>query len=150
MRAVVQRVKQASVSISGEIVASIVGGLLIFAGIEDADEQEDIEWLSNKVVNLRIFDDQDSVPNLSVKESEGEILLVSQFTLHATVKKGNRPSYIKAAKPEVALPIYEKLILELETVLGKGIQTGTFGADMKVSLVNDGPLTVWIDTKNKE
>lgn len=150
MRALLQRVRQASVSINGEIVASIEKGVLIFVGIEDADMQEDIEWLSNKIIHLRVFDDVDLVPNLSVKDVDGEVLLVSQFTLHASTKKGNRPSYIKAAKPELALPLYEKLIIELEAVLEKKIQTGTFGADMKVSLVNDGPMTIWIDTKNKE
>ncbi len=150
MRAVIQRVQQASVAILGEVVATIGTGLLVFVGIEEADTQEDLEWLSTKIVGLRIFDDAQPIPNLSVKDMDGEILLVSQFTLHAAVKKGARPSYIKAAKPEVALPLYEKMILELETILGKHIQTGTFGADMKVALVNDGPLTILIDTKNKE
>jgi D-aminoacyl-tRNA deacylase len=150
MRAVIQRVQPASVSILGEIVASIEAGVLVLVGIEEEDTQEDLEWLSAKIVNLRILDDEQKVPNLSVKETGGDILLVSQFTLHATTKKGNRPSYIRAAKPEVALPLYEKLITELETQLGKPIQTGTFGADMKVSLINNGPLTIWIDTKNRE
>ena len=150
MRAVIQRVQQASVAILGEVVATIGNGLLVFVGIEEADTQEDLEWLSSKIVGLRIFDDAQRTPNLSVKDMDGEILMVSQFTLHATTKKGARPSYIKAAKPEIALPLYEKLILELETVSGKPIQTGTFGADMKVALVNDGPLTILIDTKNKE
>jgi D-aminoacyl-tRNA deacylase len=150
MRALIQRVQPASVSILGEIVASIESGLLVLVGIEEEDTQEDLEWLSTKIVNLRILDDEQKVPNLSVKETGGDILLVSQFTLHASTKKGNRPSYIRAAKPEVALPLYEKLITELETQLGKPIQTGTFGADMKVSLINNGPLTIWIDTKNRE
>lgn len=150
MRAVIQRVQQASVAILGEVVATIGNGLLVFVGIEEADTQEDLEWLSAKIVGLRIFDDTQHTPNLSVKEMEGEILLVSQFTLHAATKKGARPSYIKAARPETALPLYEKMILELETLLAKPIQTGTFGADMKVALVNDGPLTIWVDTKNKE
>ncbi len=150
MRAVIQRVQQASVAIHGEVAASIERGLLVLVGIEDADEQEDIEWLSSKIVSLRIFDDENAIPNLSVKDTGGSILLVSQFTLHASVKKGARPSYIQAAKPEVALPLYEKLIIDLETVLENTIQTGTFGADMKVALVNDGPLTIWIDTKNRE
>lgn len=150
MRAVIQRVQQASVAIHGEVAATIEKGLLVFVGIEEADTQEDMEWLSSKITGLRIFDDQQAVPNLSVKDIGGDILLVSQFTLHASVKKGNRPSYIKAAKPEVALPLYEKLIIELETGLEKTIQTGTFGADMKVALVNDGPLTILIDTKNRE
>ena len=150
MRAVIQRVQQASVAIHGEVAATIEKGLLVLVGIEEADTQEDIEWLSSKIVSLRIFNDEQAVPNLSVKEIGGGILLVSQFTLHAAIKKGARPSYIKAAKPETALPLYEKLIIELETVLESGIQTGTFGADMKVALVNDGPLTIWIDTKNRE
>lgn len=150
MRAVIQRVQQASVAIHGEVAAAIEHGLLVLVGIEEADTQEDMEWLSSKIVSLRIFDDAQLVPNLSVKDTGGNILLVSQFTLHAAIKKGARPSYLKAAKPEVALPVYEKLIIELETLLEKTIQTGTFGADMKVALVNDGPLTIWIDTKNRE
>ena len=150
MRAVIQRVELASVSILGEIVANIGHGLLVLVGIEEADTQEDMEWLSAKLISLRIFNDSQHTPNLSVIDTDGEILLVSQFTLHAATKKGARPSYIKAAKPEVALPLYEKMILELETLLGKSIQTGTFGADMKVSLINEGPLTILIDTKNRE
>lgn len=150
MRAVIQRVQQASVSIAGEIVASIHHGLLVLVGIEDADGEEDIDWLSGKIVNMRLFDDVNKIPNFSIKEANGDILLVSQFTLHASTKKGNRPSYIKAAKAEVALPIYEKLIHTLETLFEKGIQTGTFGADMKVSLINDGPITIIVDSKNKE
>jgi D-tyrosyl-tRNA(Tyr) deacylase len=154
MRAVIQRVTQASVTIDGTIKSAIKNGLLVFVGIEDADNNDDIEWLSNKIVNLRIFDDpQDSanenkVPNISVKDNGGDILLVSQFTLHAATKKGNRPSYIKASKPDIAIPLYEKMIVQLEKDLGKKIFTGEFGADMKVSLLNDGPITIFIDTKN--
>lgn len=150
MKAVLQRVSSASVTVEGNKTASIESGLLILLGIEDADEKEDIDWLSSKIVNLRIFDDADKVPNLSIKDTGGDILLVSQFTLHASVKKGNRPSYIKAAKPPVAIPIYESFIKKLEAELGKKIGTGIFGADMKVSLINDGPLTIIIDTKSKE
>ena len=150
MKAVIQRVTKASVAINGNVKSSIENGLLVLAGIEDADNDEDIEWLSNKIVNLRIFDDENKVPNVSVKDIDGEILLVSQFTLHASTKKGNRPSYIKASKPDVAIPIYEKMILQLESDLGKKIFTGEFGADMKVELLNDGPVTICIDTKNKE
>lgn len=149
MKAVLQRVSSASVSFDEKVASSIKEGLLILVGIEDADTREDIDWLSNKIINLRIFDDADKVPNLSIKETEGEILLVSQFTLHASVKKGNRPSYIKAAKPPVAMPIYEDLISILSESLGKPVATGIFGADMKVSLINDGPLTIIIDTKNR-
>jgi D-tyrosyl-tRNA(Tyr) deacylase len=150
LKAVLQRVSSASVTVEGNKTSSIEGGLLILLGIEDADEKEDIDWLSNKIVNLRIFDDADKVPNLSIKDTGGDILLVSQFTLHASVKKGNRPSYIKAAKPPVAIPLYELFIEKLQSDLGKKIGTGIFGADMKVSLINDGPLTIIIDTKNKE
>lgn len=150
MRAVVQRVSQASVSIHQNPHASIQKGLLIFVGIEDADEEEDVVWLSNKMVNLRIFDDASKVPNLSVKDVDGDILLVSQFTLHAATKKGNRPSYIRASKPEKAMPLYFKLIDQLSNDLNKKIFTGQFGADMQVSLVNDGPITIWIDTQQKE
>lgn len=150
MRAVIQRVTHASVTIDGSIKSAIQKGLLVLLGIEDADTTEDIEWLSSKIVNLRIFDDEKHVPNISVKDTCGDILLVSQFTLHAAVKKGNRPSYIKASKPEAAIPLYEKIIAQLETDLGKKIYTGVFGADMKVSLLNDGPVTIFIDTKNKE
>jgi D-tyrosyl-tRNA(Tyr) deacylase len=150
MRAVIQRVAHASVKVEGKICGAIERGLLVLAGIEDADTAEDIEWLSNKIVNLRIFNDGDGVMNLSVKDVGGNILLVSQFTLHASTKKGNRPSYIKASKPEFAVPVFEKLIRQLETDLDKNIQTGVFGADMKVELLNDGPVTVVIDTKNKE
>lgn len=140
----------ASVAVDDKMFSSIGKGLVVLVGFEDADEKDDIIWLSNKIINLRIFDDEHSVPNLSVKETKGDILLVSQFTLQASTKKGNRPSYIKAAKPEIAIPIYKELITQLENDLGKKISTGKFGADMKVSLVNDGPLTIIIDTKNKE
>ena len=150
MRAVIQRVSQASVTIDGEIKASITKGLLVFAGIEDADAAADIEWLSNKIVNLRIFDDEVKIPNVSVKDDGGDVLLVSQFTLQASTRKGNRPSYIRASKAAIAIPLYEKLVNQLSTDLGKTIFTGEFGADMKVSLVNEGPVTIIIDTKNKE
>lgn len=150
MRAVIQRVSEASVTIDGNCKSAIKQGLLILVGIEDADEDEDVKWLSSKIVNLRVFDDGNKVPNLSVKELDGDLLVVSQFTLHASVKKGNRPSYLKASKSRVAIPLYEKLVAQLEQELGKKVFTGEFGADMKVSLVNDGPLTIWADTKNKE
>jgi len=150
MRVVIQRVANASVLIDNTIKAAIQQGLLVLIGIEDADTTADIEWLSNKIVNLRVFDDGNKVPNISVKDMDGDILLVSQFTLHAATKKGNRPSYIKASKPDVAIPLYEKMITQLENDLGKKIFTGEFGADMKVSLLNDGPVTIWIDTKDKE
>ena len=150
MRVVIQKVTQASVSIENQIVASINKGLLVLVGIEDGDTNEDIAWLSSKIVNLRVFDDDKGVMNLSVKEVEGEVLIVSQFTLHASTKKGNRPSYIKAARPEVAIPIYEAFIKQVESLLGKRVPTGQFGATMQVSLCNDGPVTILIDTKNKE
>ena len=150
MRVVIQKVTQASVSIENQIVGSIDKGLLVLVGIEDGDTNEDIAWLSSKIVNLRVFDDDNEVMNLSVKEVEGEVLIVSQFTLHASTKKGNRPSYIKAARPEVAIPIYEAFIKQVETLLGKRVSTGQFGAMMQVSLCNDGPVTILIDTKNKE
>ena len=150
MRVVIQKVTQASVSIENQIVASIDKGLLVLVGIEDTDTNDDIAWLSAKIVNLRVFDDDNGVMNLSVKEVEGEVLIVSQFTLHASTKKGNRPSYIKAARPEVAIPIYEAFIKQVETLLGKRVPTGQFGAMMQVSLCNDGPVTILIDTKNKE
>ena len=150
MRAVVQRVSTASVTISGKIHSTIGLGLLVFLGIEDADTKEDVEWLSAKLVNLRIFDDENAVMNLSVKDKDGEILLISQFTLHASTKKGNRPSYIRASKPELAIPVYEKMLEKLSTDLGKNIGSGIFGADMKVELLNDGPVTILIDSKNKE
>ena len=150
MRVVIQKVTQASVSIENQIEASIDKGLLVLVGIEDGDANEDIVWLSSKIVNLRVFDDDNRVMNLSVKEVGGEVLIVSQFTLHASTKKGNRPSYIKAARPEVAIPIYEAFIKQVESLLGKRVSTGQFGAMMQVSLCNDGPVTILIDTKNKE
>jgi len=150
MKAVIQRVSQASVTINNLVVAKIQVGLLVLVGIEDADNQEDICWLASKIASLRIFSDENNIMNLSLKDIGGEILVVSQFTLHAATKKGNRPSYIKASKPEIAIPMYEKFIKQLELELGKKVQTGQFGADMKVSLVNDGPVTIIIDTKNKE
>ncbi len=150
MRAVLQRVSHASVVVNGSTTGVINNGLLVLVGIEDADTPEDIEWLSGKITNMRIFNDNNGVMNVSVKDTYGDILLISQFTLHASVKKGNRPSYIRAGKPDVAIPIYEKMIAQLEKDLGKKIQTGIFGADMKVSLLNDGPVTIIIDSKNKE
>jgi D-aminoacyl-tRNA deacylase len=150
MRIVIQRVSEAAVRVDGQITGSIGNGLLVLMGVEDADTMEDIEWLSNKIVNIRLFNDADGVMNLSVKEIGGDILLVSQFTLHASTKKGNRPSYIKASKGDFAIPMYEKMIQQLAADLGKPIQTGIFGADMKVSLLNDGPVTIVIDSKNKE
>ena len=149
MIVVIQRVSESAVKIDGKIKAQIGEGLMILLGIEEADVQEDIEWLSKKIGNLRIFPDENGVMNRSVLEVGGEILLISQFTLHASTKKGNRPSYIKAAKPDIAIPMYEKMIIALENVLGKSIETGEFGADMKVSLINDGPVTIVIDSKNR-
>ncbi|MBN8668929.1 MAG: D-tyrosyl-tRNA(Tyr) deacylase [Chitinophagales bacterium] len=150
MRAVIQRVRPAQVMIEGEVCGRVENGLLVLLGIEDNDSQEDVTWLSSKIVNLRVFDDAQGVMNLSVKETEGGILLVSQFTLHASTKKGNRPSYIRASKPEKAIPLYESMIQQLSIDLGKKVETGSFGADMKVDLVNDGPVTIIIDTKLKE
>jgi D-aminoacyl-tRNA deacylase len=150
MKTVIQRVSQASVTVNGNIVAAIEYGLLVLVGIEDADNQDDIDWLCQKIINIRIFGDQDGVMNLSVKDIDGDIIIVSQFTLHAATKKGNRPSYIKAAKPEIAISMYEKFIDKMQITLGKPIQTGIFGADMKVSIINDGPVTIIIDSKNKE
>jgi D-tyrosyl-tRNA(Tyr) deacylase len=150
MRIVIQRVKEASVKIDGEIVSSVKKGMLILTGIEDTDAQEDIDWLTNKIVQLRIFDDENGIMNLSVKEINGEVLVVSQFTLHASTKKGNRPSYIRASKPDFAIPMYEKIILAIENALGKKVGTGKFGAMMDVSLINDGPVTIIIDSKNKD
>lgn len=150
MKAVIQRVTQASITIEGNVVAEIQKGLLVFVGIEETDNQDDIQWLVSKVANLRIFEDENQVMNLSVKDCAGEVLIVSQFTLHASTKKGNRPSYIKAAKPEIAIPVYENFIAQMEFEIGKKVPTGKFGADMKVALLNDGPVTIIIDTKNKE
>jgi D-tyrosyl-tRNA(Tyr) deacylase len=150
MRAVIQRVAKASVTIEGNVNGKIGNGLLVLLGIEDADTDEDIRWLSNKIINLRIFNDENGIMNRSLVEVNGNILLISQFTLHASTKKGNRPSYIKASKPDVAIPLYEKMIQQLETDLNKKIRTGIFGADMKVELLNDGPVTIVMDTKNKE
>jgi len=150
MRVVIQRVLEASVVVDEKVVGSIKNGLLVLLGIEDADTQDDINWLSNKIVGLRLFDDPDGVMNVSVKDIGGDILLVSQFTLMASTKKGNRPSYIKASKPPVAVPLYEQMITTLSNELGKAVQTGIFGADMKVSLINNGPVTITIDSKIKE
>lgn len=150
MRLVLQRVKNASVEVEKKVVGKIETGLLVFVGIEEADTDEDIEWLCNKIVNLRIFNDANGVMNLDVKEVQGNILLVSQFTLHAAVKKGNRPSYIKAARPETAIPLYEKMKAQLEARMLKPIQAGIFGADMQVQLLNDGPVTILMDSKNRE
>ncbi|MEY4432250.1 MAG: hypothetical protein RLZZ44_380 [Bacteroidota bacterium] len=150
MKVVLQRVTSASVTVSDKIVGAIQKGIVVLVGIEDADSQEDIDWLVTKITQLRIFDDANGVMNLSVEDVNGGILVVSQFTLHAATKKGNRPSYIKAARPEIAIPIYEKFVSSLETKLGKKVPTGIFGADMKVALLNDGPVTIIIDSKNKE
>lgn len=150
MKTVIQRVSSASVIIDSKIVADIQKGLLILVGIEDADTQGDIDWLSQKIANLRIFEDENEVMNLSLKDCNGDVIVVSQFTLHALTKKGNRPSYIKASKPEIAIPLYENFVNKLEKELGKKVQTGIFGADMKVQLLNDGPVTIIIDSKNKE
>ena len=150
MKAVIQRVSKANVTVDGHFTAKIEEGLLVLLGIEDADTDEDISWLSTKIVNLRIFNDREGVMNESVLDKKGDIILVSQFTLHASTKKGNRPSYIKASKPDIAIPLYEKMIQQLTADLGRPIGTGIFGADMKVELMNDGPVTVVIDTKNKE
>lgn len=150
MRALIQRVTQSDVNIEGQEVSSIGKGLLILVGIEEADTSEDIEWISSKIVNLRIFDDENGVMNLSVLDTRGEVLVVSQFTLHASTKKGNRPSYIKAAKPDISIPLYEQFCEALSEKLNKKVAKGVFGADMKVSLVNDGPVNIWIDSKNRE
>lgn len=150
MKAVIQRVNHASVAVNGSLKTEIKKGLLILVGIEDADNTEDISWLSNKITRLRIFDDDEGVMNLSVKDIDGEILTISQFTLHAKTKKGNRPSYIQAAKPEISVPLYEQFVRQLGSDLGREIKTGEFGAYMKVALENDGPVTIIIDTKNKE
>ena len=149
MRTLIQRAQHASVTIDGQLKSKIGKGLLVLVGIEDRDTQEDIEWLCKKIANLRIFDDENGVMNRSVTETEGEVMVVSQFTLHASTKKGNRPSYIHASKPDVAIPMYEAFCAEMGLQIGKEVQTGTFGADMKVELVNDGPVTIWIDSQNK-
>lgn len=150
MKAVIQRVTKASVTIEGKIFSAIGNGLLVLLGIEDADTDDDIQWLSSKIVNLRIFNDENDVMNVSVKDRNGDILVVSQFTLHASTKKGNRPSYIKASKPDFAIPMYEKFVNQLNIDLGKTVYTGVFGADMIVDLCNDGPVTIVIDSRNKE
>ncbi len=150
MRLVIQRVKSASVSIDNQLKSSIGAGLLVLVGVEDSDTLSDTKWLTNKLVNLRIFDDEDGVMNRSVMDCDGEVLVVSQFTLFASTKKGNRPSYIRASKPDFAVPMYEMFCRELERLLGKTVQTGVFGADMQVALVNDGPVTILIDSKNRE
>lgn len=150
MRALIQRVSSASVTINKNRKSEISHGLVVFIGIEDSDTMEDIEWLSHKIINLRIFNDENNVPNISVKDSGGDILIVSQFTLFASTIKGKRPSYVRAAKPEISIPLYEKMITQLALDFEKQIYTGEFGADMKVALVNDGPVTIWIDTRNRE
>jgi D-tyrosyl-tRNA(Tyr) deacylase len=150
MKSVIQRVSSASVTIDSRIVADIQKGLLVLVGIEDSDTQEDTNWLCQKITNLRIFGDENDVMNLSVKDIEGDIIVVSQFTLHASTKKGNRPSYLKASKPEIAIPMYENFVSQMEKELGKKVQTGIFGTDMKVALLNDGPVTIVMDSKNKE
>tara|TARA_R110002096_G_scaffold177589_11_gene354183 strand:- start:827 stop:1279 length:453 start_codon:yes stop_codon:yes gene_type:complete len=149
MRAVIQRASKASVTVNGEKISAIEEGVLILIGIENLDTQEDIDWLTNKIVNLRIFNDEEGVMNNSLLETNGDAIVVSQFTLHASTKKGNRPSYIKAARPEVAIPLYEAFIVTIESKLDKKVGTGVFGADMKVELLNDGPVTILIDTKDK-
>lgn len=150
MRVLIQRVKEASVAIDGDAISLIHNGLLVFVGITEDDSREDILWLTKKIANIRLFDDENGVMNLSVIETGGDILAVSQFTLMASTKKGNRPSYIKAAKPEISVPLYEEFCTEMELAINKPIQRGVFGADMKVSLLNDGPVTIFIDSKNKE
>jgi len=150
MRLLIQRVSKASVTIDGNIKSAIQQGLLVFVGIENTDEQTDIDWLVRKLLNIRIFNDEQDVMNKSILDIDGEILVISQFTLHASTKKGNRPSYIKAAKPDIAIPLYENFVATLTTNFNKKVGTGEFGADMKVELLNDGPVTIWIDSKNKE
>ena len=150
MRTVIQRVANASVTVEAKVVAEIQKGLLVFVGIEEADSQEDLDWLVTKITQLRIFNDENEVMNLSVQDIDGDVLVVSQFTLHAATKKGNRPSYIKVAKPDIAIPMYERFVKALELKLGKKVPTGIFGADMKVLLLNDGPVTILIDSKNRE
>lgn len=149
MIAVIQRVSEASVKIEGHVRATMGTGLLVLVGIEDSDNKDDIEWLAGKIVNLRIFNDSAGVMNVSVKDAGGDIVIVSQFTLQASIKKGNRPSYLKASKPDIAIPLYEQFVQAVATVLGKAVQTGEFGADMKISLTNDGPVTIIADSKNK-
>ncbi|KRD62470.1 D-tyrosyl-tRNA(Tyr) deacylase [Flavobacterium sp. Root935] len=150
MKIIIQRVSEASVTVEGQTTADIQKGLLVLVGIEDADTQEDIDWLSGKIIKMRIFGDENDVMNCSVQDIDGDIIVVSQFTLHASTKKGNRPSYIKAAKPDFAIPMYENFVKSLEKELGKKVQTGIFGADMKVNLLNDGPVTIIMDSKNRE
>jgi D-aminoacyl-tRNA deacylase len=150
MRVVIQRVSEASVRVNGKVKSRIGKGLLIFLGIEENDNNEDVSWLVQKVVNLRIFSDEEGKMNFSVQDIHGEVMVISQFTLHASIKKGNRPSYIRAARPSIAIPLYELFIKKMEEVQGKSVMSGEFGADMKVSLLNDGPVTIWMDTKNKE
>ncbi|MCG9794203.1 D-aminoacyl-tRNA deacylase [Flavobacterium algicola] len=150
MKVVIQRTSEAAVTVESKVVASIGKGLLVLVGIEDSDGQEDIDWLVSKIIKMRIFEDENQIMNCSVQEVNGDILVVSQFTLHAATKKGNRPSYIKASKPEIAIPLYKNFVRKIEEELSKPIQMGVFGADMKVSLINDGPVTIIIDSKNKE
>ena len=150
MRAVIQRVKEASVSIRGSVTGKISQGLLILVGIEESDTAEDVDWLTGKIARLRVFNDAQDVMNLSVRDINGDILVVSQFTLHASTRKGNRPSYIRAARPETAIPLYDQFVRKMEAETGKQVKTGEFGAMMEVSLINDGPVTILIDTKNKE
>lgn len=150
MKVVIQRVSEASVTVDGQKAANIQKGLLVLVGIEDADTQEDIDWLAGKILKMRIFGDENDVMNCSVQDIDGDVIVVSQFTLHASTKKGNRPSYIKAAKPDFAIPMYENFVQAVEKELGKKVQTGIFGADMKVSLLNDGPVTIVMDSKNRE
>ncbi|MEO0527887.1 MAG: D-aminoacyl-tRNA deacylase [Bacteroidota bacterium] len=150
MKAIIQRVSKASVTVEGKVISKIGNGLLVLLGIEDADSKDDIQWLSRKIAHLRIFNDVEGIMNRSLLDSKGDVIVVSQFTLHASTKKGNRPSYIKAAKPGIAVPLYENFIAQMEIEIGKKVGTGIFGADMKVALLNDGPVTIVIDTKNKE
>lgn len=150
MRVLIQRVSKASVTIENKIKSRISKGLLILVGIEDADNEEDIEWITNKIVNIRLFDDENGVMNISPIDCKADIMIVSQFTLYASTKKGNRPSYIKASKPDIAIPLYEKFCNVISTKIGKSVETGEFGANMQVELINDGPVTIWIDSKNRE
>lgn len=150
MRVLIQRVSEAHVKVNQKIIGEIQYGLLVLVGIEESDNQEDIDWLANKITQLRIFDDENGIMNKSLIDIDGQVLVISQFTLHALTKKGNRPSYIKAAKSDVAIPLYENLVEKIQLLIGKKVETGIFGADMKVSLINDGPVSIWIDSKNKE